>query len=58
MPAPKMDPTERFIAVLADVLGRELSDEQRVNLEDAFNDAVQAQVEERERVERMSREDW
>jgi hypothetical protein len=44
MAAPKMDPTERFIAVLADILGKELSDEQRVNLEDAFNYAVEARV--------------
>lgn len=54
----KMNPTERFLAVLADALGVQFTDEQAVNLEDAFNDAVEARVEERERVGRMSREDW
>lgn len=33
----KPTPTERFVAVLEDVLGKEFTDEQRVLLEDAFN---------------------
>jgi hypothetical protein len=54
----KPTPTERLVSVLADALGVQFTDEQAVNLEDAFNDAVEARVEERERMERMSREGW
>jgi TPP-dependent pyruvate/acetoin dehydrogenase alpha subunit len=50
-------PSERFVRLLAEFLAPagHLSEEQAAVLEDAFNDAVQARVEQREQ---DNRPDW
>lgn len=46
----KPDATEVFLHTLARVFGVTLDEDSEVALADAFNDAVEARVEERERV--------
>lgn len=51
------NPTERFVDALCEALPA-LTDEQRVRLEDLFNDAVEARMVQSAREERQSREDY
>lgn len=46
-----MSPTERFVELLSELLPQ-MTDQQRVRLEDLFNDAVEARMEQREQVSR------
>lgn len=43
----RVSPTGRFVDMLAELLPH-MSDEQRVRLEDAFNDALEARMQQRE----------
>jgi len=47
MTTEKPSATERFVNALAELLPQ-MTDEQRVRMEDAFNDAVEARMQQRE----------
>ena len=46
---PKTDATERFIRLLSRAFKVELDEEMQAALEDAFSDAVEARIDQRER---------